>query len=93
MRIKRLLVVGGIAGAAGALVALKLRTGSDPKKAMAHRMREHLESMPEDFPPRMMLDNLAATRANTERILQILGDEGTRVGTVSEEPAAADDPA
>lgn len=81
-----LLVVGGIAGAAGALVALKLRTEGDPKQAMAHRMRQHLESMPEDFPPRMMLDNLAAVRVNTEKILHILDDQGAPVAAV-----AADD--
>ena len=92
MRTKRLLVVGGLAGVAGALVALKLRTGGDPKEATAHRKREHLESMPEDFPPRMMLDNMAATRENTEKILQILGDQGTPVGTASDESPAADDP-
>ena len=86
-----LLVAGGIAGAAGALVALKLRTSGDPKEAMAHRMREHLESMPEDFPPRMMLDNLAATRENTEQILRILGDQGTAVRAASGDLAAADD--
>lgn len=90
MRIKMLLVAGGIAGAAGALVALKLRTEGDPKEAMAHRMREHLESMPEEFPPRMMLDNLAATRVNTEKILQILGDQGTPVGAASDNLAADD---
>ena len=88
-----LLVVAGIAGAVAALVALRLRTEGDPKEAMAHRMRSHLESMPEDFPPRMMLDNLAATRANTEKILQILRDQGAAVGTASDEPSAADDPA
>ena len=86
-----LLVVGGIAGAAGALIALRLRTEGDPKEAMARRMREHLESMPEDFPPRMMLDNLAATRVNTEKILELLGDQGTPVGAASDDLAAADD--
>jgi len=86
-----MLVVGGIAGAAGALVTLRLRAEGDPKEAMAHRMREHLESMPEDFPPRMMLDNLVAARANTEKILQILGDQGTPAGTGPDSQAAADD--
>ena len=85
-----LLVVGGIAGAAGALVALRLRAEGNPKEAMAHRMRQHLESMPEDFPPRMMLDNLAATRANTDKILQILGDQGTPVGAASDSLAVDD---
>ena len=93
MRLKVLLVVGGIAGAAAALVALKLRTVGDTKEAMAHKMREHLESMPEDFPPRMMFDNLAAVRENTEKILRILEDRGTPVGMASDESAAADDSA
>ena len=90
MGIRTLLVIGGIAGAAGTLVALRLRTEGDPKEAMAHRMREHLESMPADFPPRMMLDNLAATRVNTEKILQILGDRSTPVGAASGKLAADD---
>jgi hypothetical protein len=42
-----------------------------------------MEEMPEDFPPRVMYDNVETTRANTERILEILeanGDNGQAVG-------------
>ena len=31
-----------------------------------------MEEMPEDFPPRVMFDNVAATRANTDQILALL---------------------
>lgn len=88
MTVKTLLVVGGIAGAAGGVVAMRLRAGGDPKEAMAHRMREHIESMPAEFPPRMMLDNLAATRANTEEILRILGEERSPAAGTADDPVA-----
>ena len=39
---------------------------------MWEKMREHMEGMPEDFPPRMMFENVEATRANSERILELL---------------------
>jgi hypothetical protein len=36
------------------------------------KMRARMEQMPEDFPPRVMFDNVQAARDNTERILEIL---------------------
>ncbi len=42
---------------------------------MWDKMRQFMDDMPEDFPPRIMFDSLAATRENTERILAILEHE------------------
>jgi hypothetical protein len=39
---------------------------------MWDKMREGMEEMPEDFPPRVMFDNAEAARINTERILEKL---------------------
>lgn len=39
---------------------------------MWEKMGHLMDEMPEDFPPRVMFDNLAVTRQNTERILEIL---------------------
>jgi hypothetical protein len=39
------------------------------------KMRARMEQMPEDFPPRVMFDNVQAARRNTERILEILEAE------------------
>ena len=47
------------------------------RPTMWDKMRKGMEEMPEDFPPRVMYDNVEATRANTDRILEILErDEG-----------------
>jgi len=54
---------------------------------MWDKMRQHMEEMPEDFPPRVMFDNVATVRENTERILKIL-DEG---GSVSIQEGAEQD--
>ena len=72
----------GMTIAAGALVVLCLmaiarrqrgrggRPGSSSMKW--DRMRQRMEEMPEDFPPRVMFDNIERTRTATERILEIL---------------------
>ncbi len=67
---KRLLVTLGVAGAVVGmtLLARKCTGGASMWERMAARMAE----MPEDFPPRVMFDNVAATREQTTRILEIL---------------------
>lgn len=72
MSTKRLLATGALAGAAVVVVTLRRRDGVSARAVMARRMRQRLESMPEDFPPRVMFDNLAAIRRDTERILEIV---------------------
>ena len=42
------------------------------KPAVWEKMRKGMEEMPEDFPPRVMFDNVEATRANTDEILSLL---------------------
>ena len=63
-------VAGGVA-LAGAVAAAKSRS-TGPRPTFFERMQSHMEHMPEDFPPRVMFDNVEATRANTDRILEIL---------------------
>lgn len=66
------------AGLAVAFLAASARkkggAGQDAQKRAAKwdKMRRRMEEMPEDFPPRMMFDNIQTTKANTERILEIL---------------------
>ncbi|NNE72983.1 MAG: hypothetical protein HKN26_04915 [Acidimicrobiales bacterium] len=71
-------MIGAAAGcaAAVAIVAIKKRPDGPPP-AMWNRMRRHMEEMPEDFPPRVMFDNVEATRANSERILELLEAQGS----------------
>ena len=74
---KKKLVIGAAAGcatAAGiAAAARKKETG--PKPTIWDKMREGMEEMPEDFPPRIMFDDVEATKANTEEILALLKKE------------------
>ena len=46
------------------------------------QMQAGMDAMPEDFPPVVMFNNVAATRENSERILELLEED--RSGT--EEP-------
>lgn len=67
------LIVGAVAGSAVlAAVAAAKTQATGPKPTMWDKMREGMEEMPEDFPPRIMFDNVEATRANSERILELL---------------------
>ena len=79
-KIVGLVLVGGVVVAA---VMKGKRHSSGPQPSMWDKMRQHMEDMPEDFPPRVMFDNVAAVRENTERILGILekdGEVATHVG-------------
>ena len=69
------LIIAAVGGAAAvaAVATVKNRSASpEPKPTMWDKMREGMEEMPEDFPPRIMFDNIEATRANSERILDLL---------------------
>lgn len=69
------LIVGAAVGCAVvcAVAASKNRSAPQgPKQTMWDKMREGMEEMPEDFPPRIMFDNVEATRENSERILELL---------------------
>ncbi len=60
----------------GACVALAIRSRQGDQPRPWEKMRRFMEDMPADFPPRIMFDNVAATRENTERILAILEPAG-----------------
>jgi hypothetical protein len=81
------LIVGAVVGcAAVAAIAATKNRSADPKPTMWDKMREGMEEMPEDFPPRVMFDNVEATRENSERILTLLEEQRD-----SEDAITADD--
>ena len=72
------LMIGLAAGfAAAGCVAAAKKNQSEPSPGMWTKMREKMEEMPADFPPRVMFDNLETTKANTEEILSLLHREGS----------------
>ena len=74
------LIIGGLAGLTGvAAVAVAKKCQHEPGPTMWDKMREHMEEMPEDFPPRIMFDNVEATKANTEQILALLDTQRQNV--------------
>ena len=83
-------VVGGLIG--GAVVAAVFMakkaqsTGSaeereanraDKRREMFAKMQAGMEAMPEDFPPVVLFNNVAAIRETTERILEVLEENQT----------------
>ena len=81
---KKLAVFGLVAGVVFAVILLvrkgqssvspeeREETRREKRRAMFEKMKEGMEAMPEDFPPVVMFDNVAATRENTDRILSLL---------------------
>ena len=73
---KSLILVALGAVVVGAAVAARkfasTCSNDDRRAAMWDRMRRHMEEMPEDFPPRIMFDNVQRARENTDQILEIL---------------------
>ena len=55
---------------------------SEKRREMFDKMKAGMDAMPDDFPPVVMFNNVAATRENSERILELLEED--RSGT--EEP-------
>ena len=43
-----------------------------PKQTVWDKARTAMEEMPEDFPPRVMFDNIEAMKANTDEILTLM---------------------
>ena len=92
---KKLVVFGLVAGAVLAVILLgkKRKPAESPqereerkaakRREMFEKMQAGMDAMPDDFPPVVMFNNVAATRENSERILELL--EKDRSGT--EEPA------
>ena len=69
------LLIGAAAGCATiAAVATKKRFAG-PRATVSDKCASAMEKMPENFPPRMMFDNVQATRTNTERTLELLENQ------------------
>ena len=93
---KKSAVFGVASGAALAVILLtkKAQSSQSPQEREARRaekrremfekMRAHMESMPEDFPPLVMFNNVTAIRENTDRILELLETDRSH----TEEPDA-----
>lgn len=82
------MIVAGFGFATACLVAIarKRQQGEQShaeQPTIWDKMRKGMEEMPEDFPPRVMFDNVDSARANTERILEILeADKGAQAADV-----------
>lgn len=95
--VKKLALFGLVAGALFAVILLvrKGQSSGSPRdreqarqekrRAMFDKMQAGMDALPDDFPPVVMFNNVAATRENAERILELL--EKDRSGT--EEPVAS----
>jgi hypothetical protein len=77
--INKKFAIGAIAGVGvAACIAACAQSGTCQKQESAvkptvwDKIRKGIEEMPEDFPPRVMLDNVEAMKANTDEILQLL---------------------
>ena len=70
------LMIGLVAGLGVAAIAVAKKGPPAPPPAMWAKMREKMDEMPKDFPPRLIVDHVEATRANTEEILALLRDQG-----------------
>ena len=75
---KKLLIGVGIGFVMAAGIAAAKKGQSGPSPDMWAKMREKMEEMPPDFPPRVMFDNVEATKANTDEILSLLRRDGSR---------------
>jgi hypothetical protein len=94
---KKLAVFGLVAGVVLAVVLLVRKSQSsvspeerearrvEKRRAMFEKMQAGMAALPEDFPPVVMFDNVAATRENSERILELLAKDhsGTEEPVVS----------
>ena len=66
---KKLLIGAGACCVAAAGIAATRKKQTGPQESGWDKMRKGMEQMPEDFPPRVMYDNIEAAKANTEEIL------------------------
>jgi hypothetical protein len=71
----RKFLIGFILGGAAAIaLTTAARNRGEPQASPGvwERMKSAMQDMPEDFPPRVMYDNVENTKANTEEILDLL---------------------
>ena len=77
----RKFAIGAIAGlGVAACIAACAKSGtcqkeSGPKPTVWDKMRQGMEEMPDDFPPRVMFDNVESMKRNTDEILRLLTEE------------------
>ena len=77
---RKLIIGGGLAVAcAAACAAAAKRCDCGEQSSMWEKMRRHMDKMPEDFPPRVMFDNVQAIRANTDEMVTLLRDADRQV--------------
>jgi len=82
------MIVAGFGLVIACVVAIARKQQQDEKSGAEQptiwdKMRKGMEEMPEDFPPRVMFDNVDSARVNTERILEILeADKGGQAADV-----------
>jgi hypothetical protein len=67
--------LGVAACVAGCAKSGKCQTESTPKPTVWDKIRKGMEEMPEDFPPRVMFDNVEAMKENTDEILHLLREQ------------------
>lgn len=67
-------VMAGVAccALAATVAAAKKSAQAGPKHEVWDKMRAKMEAMPDDFPPRVMFDNIEITKTNTDKILELL---------------------
>lgn len=83
-------VVGGLIGGAvvaAVLVAKKAQSSgsgdereasrAEKRREMFAKMQAGMEAMPDDFPPVVLFNNVAAIRETTERIVELLEEDRT----------------
>jgi hypothetical protein len=78
---KKLSVLVLLGGLVLAAVMRGKRQSGEERPSKWEKMKKAMEEMPADFLPRVMFDNVATARENTDRILEIL-EKG---GAVSQE--------
>lgn len=71
------LLIGAAAGCAvaGCAAAAAKKNKGAPRQARWDKMRQHMEAMPEDFPPRVMFDNIEAIKTNTDETVRLLREQ------------------
>jgi len=70
MRVKKLILAAGVAVTAAVILKRRMLSGGVDFERL-------IESMPDDAPPKWMFRNITAIRENTDRILELLEDQGT----------------
>lgn len=76
---KKVLMLLAVIGGAACAVMLMRRQDRGTRATIWQKMQEGMESMPEDFPPRVMFDNIAVVKDNTEQILEMLQERSLSI--------------